>query len=342
MHIINLSRLGAVALPTMCRADHERALVVAAATFALPSASASTPTLLEEQAPPPLADEYHADPTNSSLRREGQSAYVRPGTDIYLRGHAWAPRGRPSDRTALHVRVGPCVRRAHVFGDRVWVRALGEVRASPAVPFERVPLLWERSFGGTPKTLRSRSVSVSERNPVGRGLFDDASEAEEQPLPNFEDPKAPLSGLGDRPTPVGFGPIARHWQPRRGFGGTYDQSWLETRNPLWPADMDERLFCAAAPGLSASPHLQGGELVELVGVHPDGALRFSLPSLALRAKFSFRRWVERHDLVLDAVDIDTDTWSLIMVWRALSGPADGQLDQLDSITLRALAEWERA
>lgn len=339
MRVVNLSRVAAVSLPTMCRADHERALIVAAGSFALGRDVA--PVLLEEQRSVALADEYGGDPAASSLRFEGQAVQWRPGTDIYVRGHAWAPSGTPIARSDLYLRVGPCVRHAMVIGERVWVRTLGSVRASPPAKFERMPIVWERSFGGMPKTLRARSLAVAAHNPVGCGLFDDSAEAADRPLPNFEDPRALISSLDDRPMPVGFGPIARHWQPRRGFAGTYDRQWVETRNPLWPADMDDRFFCAAAPGLCAVPHLRGGEDVDLLGVHPDGPLRFRLPDLALQAKFEFADRIERRDLVLDAIDIDTDTLRLTMVWRASSGPADGQLASLESITLRALADWER-
>jgi hypothetical protein len=342
MRVVNLSRLAAVALPTMCRADHERALIVATGSFAIPVTAGGSLLLFDEQRPPALSDEFHGDPTSSSLRREGQAVYGRPGTDIYLRGHAWAPQGRPASESDLYLRVGPCARHAIVFGERVWVRTIGSIRASPPASFERMPIVWERSFGGTPKTLRTRSLTVAARNPVGCGLFDDSAEAADRQLPNFEDPGALISSLDDRPMPVGFGPIARHWQPRRGHAGTYDRRWLETRNPLWPTDMDERFFCAAAPGLSAISHLRGDEDVELLGVHPDGPLRFRLPNLVPSAKFTFADHIERRDLVLDAIDIDTDALCLTMIWRATSGPADGRLASLESITLRVLADWERA
>ena len=35
-----------------------------------------------------------------------------------------------------------------------------------------------------------------------------------------------------RPAPVGFGPLAPHWQPRCDFAGTYDQAWQQDRYPV--------------------------------------------------------------------------------------------------------------
>lgn len=344
MLLNNLSRVAAVTLPTIDDEDRARALVVAAGSYALPSSAAPQPTLFEEQPPPPLADDYWGEPASSSLRREGQSIYARPGTDIYLRGHAWAPRGRRCTQTDLALRLASCEKHAHVIGDRVWVRAMGGVRSSPPAPFERMPIVWERSFGGCPKSTRSRSVPVADQNPVGRGLFDDASEAADQPLPNFEDPRSPISKLADRPMPVGFGPVARHWLPRRNFSGTYDQTWLERRAPLWPSDLDPRFFCAAAPGLSTSAYLVGGELVEVLGIHPDGVVRFELPTIRLQAKFAYRHTKvppERKGLVLDGIEIDSDAWSLTLFWRATSLPPSGRdSSDLELVTLRELARWE--
>jgi len=346
MSVHNLSRVACVSLPTMGLDDDERMLVLAAGSFSLPRAEAPTPALLADQPAPPLADAYNGEPSSSSLRREGQSTFARPGTDIYLRGHAWAPGGRAATRSALAIRVGECSVHAQVFGDRVWVRTLGEVRPSPPARFTRMPILWERSFGGRPPRLRERSVAIAERNPVGRGLFDRGSEAADQPLPNFEDPRDPITQLADRPLPVGFGPIARHWQPRRSLAGTYDQTWLDERAPLWPADLDPRFFCAAAPGLSTTTPLEGGELVELLGLHPDGVVRFELPRLALQAKFAYHRSAgppERKRLVLDGIEIDGDAWTLTLFWRAWSRPPRGRdASELELITLRTLAAWEVA
>ena len=69
----------------------------------------------------------------------------------------------------------------------------------------------------------------------------------------------------DRPLPRGFGPVARHWLPRRALGGSYDAAWVEARVPLWPADVDPRFFMAAPEPLQATRHLVGGELLVVLG-----------------------------------------------------------------------------
>ncbi|PRQ03421.1 hypothetical protein ENSA5_16270 [Enhygromyxa salina] len=339
MELVNLTPFALQVTPSMSRDDRDLVLLVVMASYEIPRPhEATTPRVAEEQPPPPMTDAYHGDPSSSSLRVEGQSIYARPGTDVYIRGHAWTPGGRPSARSELHVRVGPCRHSALVLGERVWSRSFATLTATRPTSFECIPILWERSFGGSPGHARGRRAEIAARNPVGCGLYEDRPTADGRPLPNFEDPRQPISGFGDLPEPVGFGPIPRHWQPRLSHAGTYDQTWVETRAPLWPADMDERLFCAAAPGLHAQPHLRGGEPVILLGLHPDGPIEFELPALALTARFEFRRRILEQALVLDAIDIDGDHMRLGLIWRT-AVQADPL--ELQSILVRELATWER-
>lgn len=172
MEIVNLTPFATHVMPSMSRDDHDLALLVVMASFELPApGQRGGVRRAAQQPPPPMADAYHGDPTCSSLRVEGQSAYTRPGTDIYVHGHAWAPRGRPATETEVLVRVGPCLRTAAVIGDRVWVRSFASLIATRPAPFDRIPLVWERSFGGSPARARGRRAAIAARNPVGRGLY---------------------------------------------------------------------------------------------------------------------------------------------------------------------------
>ncbi|WP_106391006.1 DUF2169 domain-containing protein [Enhygromyxa salina] len=123
--------------------------------------------------------------------------------------------------------------------------------------------------------------SGTRHNPVGEGLVPSFTSAVDRALPNIEDPNQLIQSPSDLPIPAGFGPIARHWGPRRVFAGTYDDAWATKHAPLWPADLDERFFRAASPGLQAPEHLVGGEPVRLVGLHPDGAIEFAAARLHL-------------------------------------------------------------
>ncbi len=175
-------------------------------------------------------------------------------------------------------------------------------------------------------------------NPVGRGLFAGERDAINQPLPNFEEPTALITTVSDRPRPVGFGAVARHWQPRRQYGGTYDDAWLEMRAPLWPRDIDPRFFSAAAPGLSGLGPL-GGAVVHLTGLHPDGGFSFRLPSLDLLAKFDLRSRRVALRLALDGVHLETDEGRVVLYYRTAFEVEPDPM-QLQRITLRQRHPWE--
>lgn len=341
--IENLSRYGFGFLPNVDRHGDEILVVAVTARFALPLPGRIHHGELEpheQQAPPPFADVHWGDPASSSLRYEGLSAYTRPATDIYLNGSAWARAGRPVEQMDVEVRVGPCQARARVIGDRVWVRTFGSLRSSPPVAFERMPLVWERAFGGGSVDAGPRGFEA--RNPIGVGLYRSLEQAADAPLPNIEDPKGLVNELWSRPDPVGFGAVARHWQPRVEFAGSYDQRWTRTRAPLWPDDFDERFFVAAAPGLSVRPHLQGGESVMLAGLHPDGGFGFRLPSVRLVCKSVFFGRVERHTMRLDSVWIEPepDEMSLTLGFRC--HVSFGRGGDHRYTVVRELEPWEPA
>src|SRR5690606_20409129 len=129
--------------------------------------------------------------------------------------------------------------------------------------------------------------AIEMRNPIGLGMYASVGEAIGQPLPCIEHPNQRISGVGDRPEPVGFLPRGSAWEPRSRFAGTYDQAWVDDRCPLWPLDFDERFFLAAPPALIAAQRLQGGDPCVLVGMHPGGDIVFELPRARVRADSRF-------------------------------------------------------
>lgn len=343
----NLTPFAAIDLISADRAGAEHLVVCVSGRFPLPPAGRPrehAPAPADEQPPPPLLDEYWGEPGRSSLRIENQSTWFRPATDIYVTGHAHPPLGRRATSVVVRVQVGRVRRVALVLGDRLWHRGVtGRVAPTSPHSFHAMPLRYELAFGGVaaPGSDEAAPPAFEPRNPVGRGLFASEDDAVGQPLPNIEDPDALLATLEDRPAPVGFGPVARSWMPRRALAGTYDARWIEERAPLWPEDLDERFFCAASPGLVASPWLRGGEQVVLEGLSPDGTIAFPLPSYRLVARCSFRDRSERRPLALDAVHLDLDEGELTLIWRA-AFRAHRELAEHLRCVVRALEPWEDA
>ena len=179
----NLSPFAAQARLSMAQDSRLLLQIVATGRFALPepNQSASTPIqLCDQQRPAALEDQYWGEPGESSLRYEGQTAFVRPGTDIYLNGTAYAPDDRAVETMTVHLRVGPCSRSLSVFGDRRWQNKAGRLEATAAEPFRSIPLLYERSFGGGAQSTAGGQPLVEPRNPVGIGLYGSAREARDQ------------------------------------------------------------------------------------------------------------------------------------------------------------------
>ncbi|WP_224366122.1 DUF2169 family type VI secretion system accessory protein [Hyalangium versicolor] len=340
----NLTRFSAVDLPSMNKEGEELLVICVAGRFDLPPAGRplnEPPKPSEEQRPPVMEDVYWGEPGTSSLRYEGQTAYTRPGTDIYVSGHAWAPGGKPVSEMLAAVKVGPCQKGIRVFGTRVWYRGALGLKASAPRPFESMPLRYERSFGGAAQTTGKEPPASEPRNPVGLGFYGSAKEAIEQPLPNLEDPLHLMRSPTERVQPTGFGPIARGWQPRLGFAGTYNEAWVENRAPLWPRDFDPRFFLAASPGLVASPGLKGGEPVVLSGFSPDGQIAFPLPHHRLMVKTVFRHRVDRREMELDAVLLESEERALTLIWRT-TVPTHRELTQHESSIVRELESWEES
>jgi hypothetical protein len=271
--------------------------------------------LADEQVPVTMADKYYGEPGTSSIRVPSDVCLEKPGTDVLLVGSAWSPDAKPAWQMDVSVAVGSVAKTVRVSGDRVWDSHAGGATVSWVAPFTRVPLAWERAYGGTDET--EKGPVADRRNPVGTGFRAPKSSRPlvGLPVPNIEDPSAPISSPSQSPPPAGFAPVAPHWLPRASYAGTYDDVWTKTRAPYLPHDFDSRFFHVAPVGLAA-PRLHGGEPVDLRGVTPNGRLQFVLPTIRVRADYRFDRGVETRFADLETVILEPDDSRLVMVWRA--------------------------
>jgi hypothetical protein len=272
----------------------------------------------EEQVQITIVDESWGDPLNSSLKSASEMTLVKPSTDIILIGHAYAPKGRARE-TAVRLRVGELDKTIWVFGDRVWLPGvLGHTVSDPR-PFDRIPLRYEFAFGGTdPDPYDTEQPDYEPRNPIGRGLVPRRSRLPTDgiPLPNLEDPDHLIQTPGDRPVPACFAPVCAHWEPRRSFAGTYDDTWQKKRAPYLSADFDPRFFQSAHPDLITREYLKGGEQVEIVGASPIGTLKFLLPTCRPRMIFHWDGREIEQGPNLDTVIFEPDDARFSIVWRA--------------------------
>ena len=267
-------------------------------------------------------------PETSSYKYEPEVAFTKPTTDVVLVGHAYAER-RDTKEMQVGLRVGPVSKAVLVLGDRVWFKTLGLISMTKAVPFERIPLVYERAFGGWDRDHADPGKHACEpRNPVGRGFRGAGGFVEGILLPNLEDPRARITGFRDRPPPAGFGFVSPHWHPRAALAGTFDEAWKKSRSPLLPKNFDRKHMNAASPGLIAPRYLRGEEPVAAIGVSPEGPLSFSLPGLAppvVRVALTDGA-AKTVAMALDTVLIEPDDRRVVLLWRGnlalRTGPHD--------------------
>jgi hypothetical protein len=286
--------------------------------------------LANEQAPVEPAGKHWGAPESSSYKYEPETALVKPGTDVVLIGHAMAPRGGVTELD-VRLRLGTIDKVVRVIGERQWVKRLGIVDMTNPSPFERMSLVWERAFGGWSSSARDPAADRFEpRNPVGVG-FRGEPFREGMPLPNLENPRHRLQQYGQTPPPAGFGFTSPHWQPRAAWAGTYDASWQRDRAPLLPLDFDDRFFQGAPSDQIVTPHLRGGEPVEISGVDSSGPVRFTLPAgIQPQCHVRLRSGADQQLATrLDTVIINLDEQLVILLWRTSvripNGPHDIRL-----------------
>ncbi|NMO19247.1 DUF2169 domain-containing protein [Pyxidicoccus fallax] len=308
--------------------------VVLKATFLLKEGQLR---VAEKQEPVVVADRYRGEPGQSSLKAASEAHLLKPGTDVLVEGEAHAPQGRPVESCLVQVRVGPLRQAIQVFGDRKWKGGLMAPGISSPEPFAKMPLVWERAFGGVHAVEKERMLGEA-RNPVGQGFRGKrgGSEMAGHPLPNLENPRQLIRSISDAPAPVGVGPVAPSWEPRKSYAGTYDEAWQTRRAPYLPSDFKEEFFHVAPPELCALEGLKGGDPVELLNLSPEGALRFALPRCAVEATVRIAGKPERPQLRLETVHLTPAERRLCLTWRG-AVPCDKRSLRVEEVRFQVLS-----
>jgi hypothetical protein len=279
--------------------------------------------LSEKQIPVNPVGTLNGKPGESSYRYEPEIAFLKVATDVVLIGSAWTAPGSTS-QVDVNLKVGPLSKGARVTGDRHWIKSLGGPTISDAEPFESIPLIFERAFGG-----RDKDGQFDSRNPIGRGFHSSQGSIEDGALlPNIEDPDNPILNANDKPAPTGFGFISPNWEPRSVFAGTYDSAWVADRMPLLPKDFNRRFFNAASRGLVANGYFNCDEFVLIENVSPGGPVSFSLPGIPppkcrVQVAGGPDTGVRTN---LDTVIINTDENLLVLIWRGSLAVRNGPHD----------------
>lgn len=271
-----------------------------------------------QQSPLVMADRYYGDPARSSMVCESDLAPHKPRGEVHFEEPiAHAPFGRPASAWEVSIQVGPVHKSLGVTGPRYWRRTKWSPwKLSPPEPCRQVAITYENAFGGWWRS--GDDVQICAENPVGVGLYDLRRTAPGEPLPapRIECPRDPISTLGQRHMPQGFGPIARGWQPRLRLSGTFDDRWLQTKWPGLPDDFDFAHYNSAHPDLIAPSYFRGDEKVVLDGLHPSGRLAFRLPGhgVFLLLRYSDGSMVPL-TVNLDTIVLNVTRETCVLIWR---------------------------
>ncbi len=318
MELVNATRMAAGYTLGLDPDGRERIVVAVKGTFSFPLGDAQ-PVLAEDQVPLVMADEFSGEPGFSATLYESEFAPFKPRCDVLLNGSAHAPGGRPTWRVPVGLRLGSISKAFNVVGNRWWVDSLPTAAPSEPEPFVRMPITYDRAFGGmdvdpdNPDTPRAYMA-----NPVGVGYYP-VSKGEAlpgKPLPNTEEIDRPATSPTGKYRPMSFGPIGRNFESRVPLAGTYDQNWLDNVFPFLPSDFNP-LYYQSAPADQQIDYPRGGEWVELYSLTPEGRTVFPLPPVELPIEFTNASY-ERTEMpaVVDTIIIEPDQRRFMMVWRA--------------------------
>lgn len=273
--------------------------------------------IAEEQQPICHTPEYLGKPGLSSLLYDSDLLINKPATDIIVRGHAYSDPAFQRRQCSASLHVGSATKTLRVFGDRKWDRGFLGPRISSPEKFERMPIVYERAFGGSDRhSDHDSSYDWEMRNPIGAGFATSAERIIGKDAPNIEYINALITSWDQRPAPAGFGPIAPNWTPRLEWAGTYDALWERERMPLSPVDFDYRFHQCAPIDQQWQGRLQGGEPIELKSLSPSGDIRFRLPTAQLKFVTDFRQRSITHEATIQTLQLEPDLSRLIITWVA--------------------------
>lgn len=318
MELINATRMVTGYSMGMEPSGRELLVVVIKGTFHLPRSAEAPLRLHEEQMPLIMADTFTGAPGFSAPLHEVDFAPRKMRVDVLLVGSAHAPDGRPATRVPVGLRVNGISKRFMVVGNRYWSSGIAGVKASDPEPFTRMPISYDRAFGGVDDKHEDPAKHAAYlRNPVGKGFHKHLKKEwlDGAPLPNTEEAKRPVTCTDDDYAPMSLGPIGRGWEPRYRHAGTYDEKWLEEHFPFLPPDFDEQYYQAAPQDQQFAGPL-GGQEIALLNLTPDGRRSFVIPAFEAPVHV-FPRKGDREDYLatLDTVVLQPDQESFTLTWR---------------------------
>jgi hypothetical protein len=255
----------------------------------------------------------------ASIARSSDLALFVRRPEILVFGSAHAAPGQQLESTSVRlalVRDGAMLvnKRLDVLGDR---RVRNDEPEPRPTPFSRMPIVYERAFGGPGDLL----------NPAGVGR--EAERDGARTLPNILHPPAAV-GSSAPSGPAGFAAIPGHWPLRASLLGGLAQMDLDTAPDVeLPDDFDGSYF-QAAPEDQRVDELRAGDTLMLVNLHPELAtLRVTVPDARAVALAQTRAGARLpFELRLDTLHVEPDAARAEIAFRGSIPLEEHDLDGL--------------
>lgn len=194
--------------------------------------------------------------------------------EFLVAGHAYPPTGEAVPACAVRVRLGTREKILLAFGDRFRTGPRRSDRATEPAPFTRMPIGWDRAYGGAGHADNPLGKGAAAVEHNGRTLW---------PMPNIEIPDVQTQRSEKSAYPAGFGVIDQTWPARTRYAGTYDDAWLKGEFPGFPNDIDWRFFNLASADQWMDKAIDIEAPYELENLHPEQPLlKGRLPGLLAR------------------------------------------------------------
>ena len=260
---------------------------------------------------------------------DDDGAPLKPGVEVVVLGDAIPVPGPSATGMMVSLRVGEVTREVRVFGERTWKLVGGVDReeaiarsregkhdtsalvASAPEPFERMPVAWDRAFGGkavTPSDLEPQGELPYPENAEGRGYHLYLEGALGAALPNLEDPEQPINTWQDRPEPACMAPLSPFCKLclERGYVADHKTGELDVLPESFLVAPAQQVFKEIAPGTD----------VEVRGMHPDGSICFAMPDIPVEVEVRVDQDSSRLPCRTDTVEIYPGERKVVLVMRA--------------------------
>jgi len=300
---------------------------------------------IDTQEPFPLFD--NDEETELGLLPRDDFPRKDPVFEVILLGSAWAPIGKSVEWMTVALTVGRHKRRLAVFGDRQWVRESslglfsdGKGRISRPKPFTRMPLTYERAFGGSCEVFLDKDSAITISNPmnsrgrgfdvepIAKGISKQFYTAKGYPifdktrwLPNIENPDQMIKKWDDTPTPACWSTVPMDTGIHAKRSVDMSDISIDQKAPL-SSDFPQSLPLADGAFHRASPEWiidtpQHGAQVILEGLTPEGMVKFVLPPLRVLVDYIIGEDSGARDLIPQMLALLPDEKRFYIVYRYL-------------------------